>query len=131
MMASGDPRWRSFPSYLDVAVPRILATLGDHRLAATVFVVGKDAAMPAHRAVLRAITDAGHEIVNHSFLHEPWLHLHRPAHLRAELALAEEHIERATGHVPVGFRGPAFSLSSRTVEVIDSAVRDRTREATL
>ena len=31
---------------------------------------------PKNRAALRAIAAAGHEIGNHSFRHEPWLHLY-------------------------------------------------------
>ena len=42
----------------------------------TWFVVGKDASMPVNQPVLRTISQAGHEIGNHSFLHEPWLHLY-------------------------------------------------------
>jgi hypothetical protein len=38
--------------------------------------------------------------------------------LEEELARAEEAIERATGRRPAGFRGPGFSLSAATLEVL-------------
>jgi hypothetical protein len=114
----GNPEWKGFPSYLDTAVPRILDFLAARRLAITFFVVGQDAALDKNRAALRALADAGHEIGSHSFNHEPWLHLYSQQDLDRELALAEEHIERATGLRPVGFRGPGFSLSGLTLRVL-------------
>jgi peptidoglycan/xylan/chitin deacetylase (PgdA/CDA1 family) len=114
----GDPGWEAFPSYLDVVVPRVLAFLAERGLRITFFVVGQDAAMPENREPLSALAAAGHEIGNHSFRHESWLHLYSEAELEEELARAEEAIERATGRRPAGFRGPGFSLSRGTLEVL-------------
>lgn len=118
MKTHGDPRWKEFPSYLDLAVPRILEFLKARGLTITFFIVGQDAALEKNRAALRALSDAGHEIGNHSFNHEPWLHLYSERELDDELALAERHIESATGMRPVGFRGPGFSLSNTTLRVL-------------
>lgn len=118
MKTHGDPAWRSFPSYLDIAVPRILDFLRARDLTITFFIVGQDAALEGNRAALRALADAGHEIANHSFNHEPWLHLYSEAQLDDELARAERHIAEATGVRPVGFRGPGFSLSDTTLRVL-------------
>jgi peptidoglycan-N-acetylglucosamine deacetylase len=107
----GDAGWESFPSYLDVVVPRVLAFLAERKLKATFFVVGQDAAIESNHAVLRSIAQAGHEIGNHSFHHEPWLHLYSPDEIAAELTHAETAIEAATGRRPHGFRGPGFSFS--------------------
>jgi peptidoglycan-N-acetylglucosamine deacetylase len=114
----GDPGWESFPSYLGVVVPRVLDFLGRHRLTITFFVVGQDAALAENREALRAIADAGHEIGNHSFKHEPWLHLYSEQEAESELAMAEESIERATGQRPVGFRGPGFSVSPTILRIL-------------
>jgi len=118
MKTHGDPAWRGFPSYLDVAVPRILAFLQARSLKISFFIVGQDAALERNRAPLRALAEAGHEIANHSFNHEPWLHLYSEEQLDAELARAEQHIEAATGVHPIGFRGPGFSLSNTTLRVL-------------
>jgi hypothetical protein len=107
----GDPGWEAFPSYLDVVVPRVLDMLAERDLSITFFIVGQDAAIESNGAVLRSIADAGHEIGNHSFHHEPWLHLYEPQQLRDELTRAEEAIYAATGQRTVGFRGPGFSFS--------------------
>lgn len=111
----GDPEWERLPSYLDVVVPRVLDFLKARNLTITVFIVGQDAALEKNREPLGAIAAAGHEIGNHSFHHEPWLHLYSEEQIETELGRAEEHIERATGRRPLGFRGPGFSLSPATV----------------
>src|SRR5687768_8793844 len=95
MKTHGDPGWKEFPSYLDVAVPRILDFLAERKLKISFFIVGQDAALEKNKAPLRALADAGHEIGNHSFRHEPWLHLYSEKELDDELARAELHIEQA------------------------------------
>ena len=107
----GDPGWESFPSYLDIVVPRVLDFFKAWNLTVTFFIVGQDAALQENQEILRSIADAGHEIGNHSFHHEPWMHLYSRAQVEEEIAVAEEHIERATGRKPTGFRGPGYSLS--------------------
>jgi hypothetical protein len=114
----GDREWESFPSYLDLVVPRVLAFLAARGLRITFFVVGQDAAREENREPLAALGAAGHEIGNHSFRHESWLHLYSEAELEEELGRAEEAIERATGQRPAGFRGPGFSLSASTLAVL-------------
>ncbi|HCN78338.1 MAG TPA: polysaccharide deacetylase [Verrucomicrobiales bacterium] len=111
MKTQGCAGWEEFPSYLEKVAPRILETLRLCGLRATFFIVGKDAALEKNRAPLRAIADAGHEIANHSFLHEPWLHLYDDTELRRDFNQAEESIAAATGARPQGFRGPGFSTS--------------------
>ena len=73
MKTHGDAGWESFPSYLDLVVPRFLKILDDFGWKITVFVVGQDAALEKNREALQMIAAAGHEIGNHSFNHEPWL----------------------------------------------------------
>jgi protoporphyrinogen oxidase len=115
----GDP-WETLPSYLDVLVPRLLTFFRQHQLTITFFIVGQDAAVASNRELLREIARAGHEIGNHSFHHEPWLHLYTPQQVEEEIARAEEHIERATGRKPIGFRGPGFSLTGEVLRVLAS-----------
>ena len=118
MKTHGDPRWASFPSYLETVVPRILAFLKERGLTITFFLVGQDAVLERNHSVLRQIADAGHEIANHSFHHEPWLHTYSKAEIETEIQSAADAIERATGCVPVGFRGPGFSVSTDVIETL-------------
>ena len=118
MMVHGDRAWRSLPSYIDVVVPRFLALLDAHGLKITVFVVGKDAAMPEHREALRSIVAAGHELGNHSHSHEPWLHKGTLEEIDVEIGRAEEAIESATGVRPRGFRGPGYARSPEILNLL-------------
>ena len=118
MKTHGDAGWETFPSYLDVVVPRALAFLEERGLKITFFIVGQDAALEKNEQALRSVADAGHEISNHSFNHEPWLHLYSKQELLDELSRAEEAIEGATGRRTVGFRGPGFSLTPTVLDVL-------------
>lgn len=120
MRIHGDDGWETFPSYLDVVVPRFLAFLEERSISITAFIVGKDATIEANIPVLRSIADAGHEIGNHSFMHEPWLHRYSSAAVHDEISTAHEAIEAATGSRPVGFRGPGFSLTTAVLESLVS-----------
>ena len=118
MKTHGDPGWESFPSYLESVVPRILAVLDELDLKITFFVVGQDALREENRAALAAIAAAGHEIGNHSFHHEPWLHEYDRTRLAAEISAAESVLEEVLGQRPAGFRGPGYSLSESVLEVL-------------
>ncbi len=118
MKTHGDAGWESFPSYLDLVVPRILAFLKERNLTITFFVVGQDAALEKNREAILSIADAGHEIGNHSFNHEPWLHLYSKQEIVDEFEKTENALENITGKIPVGFRGPGFSLSPSVLEVL-------------
>jgi hypothetical protein len=114
----GDVQWEALPSYLDVAVPRALAVLRALDLTITFFVVGQDAALDRNRDAISALAQAGHEIGNHSFKHEPWMQRYSEAEVRDELARTEAALADITGSIPVGFRGPGYSLSPTVLEVL-------------
>lgn len=114
----GNEAWREFPSYLDLVVPRILRFLADRRIRITFFIVGKDAALDVNRAAIASLSAAGHEIGNHSFFHEPWLHLYSEEDLEQDLRMAEEAIRDVTGTRVNGFRGPGYSLTETTLRVL-------------
>ncbi|NJM45886.1 MAG: polysaccharide deacetylase family protein [Alkalinema sp. RU_4_3] len=118
MKTHGDEGWETFPTYLPLLIPRVLDLLDEQRLRITFFIVGQDAALQKNHAALRMITDRGHDVGNHSFRHEPWLHLYSEDELDSEIASAEKHIELATGQRTNCFRGPGFSLSRTVLKVL-------------
>lgn len=118
MRTHGDAGWESFPTYLEPLFDTVLPWLERQGLRITFFVVGKDASLDENREAFQRLGASGHEIGNHSFLHEQWLHLYTPDDLDRDIGSAEEHIERVTGQRTRGFRGPGFSLSSATLEVL-------------
>ncbi len=118
MKTHGDAGWQSFPSYLDRVVPLFLDILQRHNLTITVFVVGQDAALKKNHQVLRSIVQAGHEIGNHSFHHEPWLQRYSLDRLREEFDRAEAAIANITDQRLVGFRGPGYSMSQEVLDLL-------------
>ena len=118
MKTHGDAGWESFPSYLDIVVPRVLAFLKERNLKITFFIVGQDAVLEKNREALASIAAAGHEIGNHSFNHEPWLHLYSKQELIEEFEKTEAALENITDNRPTGFRGPGYSLSPTVLEVL-------------
>src|SRR5207248_2980424 len=74
--------------------------------------------LPRNRSLLRSIAEAGHEIGNHSFHHEPWLHLYSRPDVESEIAAADEHITAAVGRPIRGFRGPGYSVTDSVAEVL-------------
>ncbi len=118
MKTHGDAGWEAFPSYLDVVVPRILQFLKERDLNITFFIVGQDAALEKNREAIASIATAGHEIGNHSFSHEPWLHLYSKDELVEEFDKTEKALADVTGKRPVGFRGPGYSLSPTVLQVL-------------
>ncbi|MFT4549175.1 MAG: hypothetical protein ACI8XO_001478 [Verrucomicrobiales bacterium] len=119
MKTHGDAGWEAFPSYLDIVIPRfneLLANFDNQKI--TVFTVGQDAALEKNHDALKQIPAAGHEVGNHSFHHEPWLHLYSREEIENEVIKAEDAIELATGVRPNGWRGPGFSFSPTLLEVL-------------
>jgi peptidoglycan-N-acetylglucosamine deacetylase len=110
--------WDKYPSYLDTAVPRVLRACVARDLRITCFVVGRDAAIDDNSDALSALAAAGHEMANHTFNHEPWLHTLPRTRLETEIRTAEEMIERVTGQRPIGFRGPAYSVNDDVLEIL-------------
>lgn len=114
----GDPAWQARPSFLPTAVPRLLELFGEHGLTTTVFVVGADAERDDGAAAVAAVAAAGHEVANHSFGHEPWLHRYSPAALEAELSRTEDAILAAGAPRPTGFRGPGYSMTPQLLRLL-------------
>jgi len=108
----GDPEWKDYPTYLPTFVPIGLDFFNSHSQTITFFVVGKDATDERNAGPLRQIAEAGHEIANHSFNHEPWMQSYTEAQVTEELKEAEAAIERVTGYTTRGFRGPGYCRSN-------------------
>ncbi|WP_209402407.1 polysaccharide deacetylase family protein [Pseudozobellia sp. WGM2] len=118
MKIHGEKGWEEYPSYLDIFVPHVLKVLDELDLKITFFIVGQDAAFEKNHKYLKQIADAGHDIGNHSFKHETWLHLYTKEEMKTEIDTAHDIITEVTGKAPNGFRGPGFSWSNTLLEVL-------------
>ncbi len=94
-----------------VGVPRLLELLAHLGTPATFFVPGWIAR--EHPRMVRAITDAGHEVGPHGWLHEK-LHTLTPARERHVLRRTLAMLEDLTGQRAIGYRAPWFELTPRT-----------------
>ncbi|SEK74386.1 polysaccharide deacetylase family protein [Streptacidiphilus jiangxiensis] len=103
-----------------VLTRQILAVLARHGARATFFCVGHHvAALPEE---VRRITEAGHELGNHSWSH-PFLPDLTPAQLCEQIDRTAEAIARVTGREPSRFRPP---YGSQTPEVLATLAGQRT-----
>ncbi len=118
MKTHGDPGWEARPSYLGVFFPPVLDALDQLGLRITFFCVGVDADRDENAAAFGTLTARGHEIGNHSYEHEPWLHRYSRDQLSEELTRTEDALERVTGQRPLGFRGPGYSWSPELLELL-------------
>lgn len=118
MKTRGDEGWRERPTYIPTFVPMVLDALDELDIRITFFLVGADATREENRPWLRKLVEAGHEIGNHTFEHEVWLHTYDRPKLEEELSRSEEVIADATGQMPRGFRGPGFSWSPLLLETL-------------
>ena len=72
--------------------------------------------------IVSGLVARGHEVGNHSFEHESWLHLYTREQLTEEIINAENAIAAVCSQRPRGFRGPGYSWSETLLEVL--AARD-------
>jgi hypothetical protein len=118
MKIHGDAGWDSYPSYFSIFIPHVLEVLDRLGCNITFFIVGKDADIQENVPYLKQITEAGHEVGNHSYHHESWLKKFNKKELEEEIEQTEKAIFTATGQKPLGFRGPGFSWSEDLLEVL-------------
>jgi len=98
-----------------VGVPRILEVLKRHDVPATFFLPAVCALIDPTESA--RISDAGHEIGVHGWIHENNSKL--DATTERDLILrARDVLESQTGEMPVGFRSANWDLSWNTIEII-------------
>lgn len=118
MKIHGNPAWQDRPTYLPTFVPLALDALSGVDARITFFIVGADANDDRNAPAFRQLVECGHEVGNHSYEHESWLHLYSREEIASEITRAEDAIARATGQRPRGFRGPGFSWSAALIDVL-------------
>ena len=92
----------------------MLATLKKHHIHATFFLEGRW--VQTNPELAKMITDAGHEVGNHSFTH-PDLKVSSSAKIRQELEKTNEVIKATTGVNPVWFAPPSGSFRDEVISI--------------
>ncbi len=99
-----------------VGVPRILDLLAKHSVPATFFVPGSIAEL--YPQTVEAIVAAGHETALHGYRHERQVGLGYDAE-REMITRGAAALTAITGREPLGFRSPAWELSTDSVAVLE------------
>ncbi|MDB4964329.1 MAG: polysaccharide deacetylase [Myxococcales bacterium] len=101
------------------ALPRFAEMFARHRVHATFFVVGSDAAADVAGAKqLAQLARDGHELGNHSHTHPYELARLDKAAIEDEVGRAHDVIAAIAGTAPVGFRAPGYDISERVLDVL-------------
>jgi peptidoglycan/xylan/chitin deacetylase (PgdA/CDA1 family) len=96
-------------------LPRVLALLDKHRIAASFFVPAVSAIL--HEGSMKAIVAPGrHEVGLHGWIHERNSQLDGATE-RELLTRASQTLEKITGKKPVGMRTPSWDYSPATIQI--------------
>lgn len=101
-------------------LPRILRLLDKHRLPASFFIPAVSDLL--HPQMLRSILESGrHEVAVHGWIHENLPALNNEAEEQRLLNQAIDHLTKAAGKRPVGYRAPSWAFSPHTMGQIVKA----------
>ena len=102
----------------EVLLPRLLDLFASFGVRATFFLVGRDALDSQNRMVIRRLSEAGHEVANHTLNHHTnFCQLQTEAQER-EIVESQHQLEDAIGQPIVGFRAPAYSIHTETFGIL-------------
>jgi polysaccharide deacetylase family protein (PEP-CTERM system associated) len=104
----GASGWEDPGPALERQTDVLLDLFDDLGVRATFFILGL--AARTHPHLVQRIARQGHEIGCHGFSHTP-VHTQTAAEFEADLRQARDTIAELTGHVPMGYRAPAFSIT--------------------
>ncbi|MBI4576417.1 MAG: polysaccharide deacetylase family protein [Planctomycetes bacterium] len=102
------------------ALPRLAELLDEFGIRATFFVVANDVVNHAENAqVIRRLSDAGHEIANHTMTHPFRITgLPRPRKIE-EIAACEGVLSDLTGRPVAGFRSPGWDIDAELFDILE------------
>ena len=92
----------------------MLATLKKHHVTTTFFLEGRW--VQKYPELAKMITDAGHEVGNHSFTHPDMKNL-SSVQIQQEIIKTNEVIEATTGSIPKWFAPPSGSFKDEVVKI--------------
>ena len=101
------------------ALPRFLEAMDQRGIKATLFVIGRDLENSFNRKMIEAAAAAGHEIANHSYMHDYALSRLAIDDIRNDVRRAHVLIQEISGHAPVGFRAPGYNQSEHLFDVLE------------
>jgi polysaccharide deacetylase family protein (PEP-CTERM system associated) len=110
------PSWEGYESRVVANTERLLEMLAGARVTATFFVLGYVA--DHFPELVRAVTQAGHEIGLHSYAHRRVCSL-TPDQFREDLIRGREAVQKACGRQVIGYRAPMFSIEGSSLWALE------------
>ena len=104
-------KWDSFPSRVEDSTKRTLDLFAEAGVNATFFTLGCVA--ERHKGLVRAISDAGHEVASHGWEHYR-VGEQTPAEFRADVTRTKKVLEDLSGQEVKGYRAASFSIDRKT-----------------
>jgi len=105
----------------DIALDRLESWAGARRIPLTLFAIGADLARDKSATRLRALSEHGHEVANHTLDHLYDLTRRDRSEMRRQVEEGSLSIERATGTRPTGFRAPGYTITDALFGVLRDA----------
>lgn len=99
-------------------LPRILELLSKLKIKATFFIIGKDALDSQNRKMIREISGQGHEIANHSLLHERLLCNFNEQEFVRDVSESAKALSDIAGEKIVGFRMPGAVIHRNNLMIL-------------
>jgi peptidoglycan/xylan/chitin deacetylase (PgdA/CDA1 family) len=103
----------------DLALQRLQDWAAGHGIALTLFAIGSDLGRAESAAALRRMSEAGHELGNHTLDHRYDLTRLSREQQREQVAGGIQGIRQATGCTATGFRAPGYTTTDTLYEVLN------------
>jgi len=103
--------WDSLPHRVEANTDAVIALFAEANVSATFFTLGWVA--KRYPALIRRITDAGHEVASHGWAHTRVFDL-TAEQFADDIDRAKKTLEDASGQKVSGYRAPSFSIDKRT-----------------
>ena len=113
--------WEGMESRVCANTERLLAIFDESGIRATFFVLGWVADRFPH--LVRAISDAGHEIASHGYGHRLVYDL-TPRAFREDIRRSKDLLESAIAGRVYGYRAPSYSVTSRSLWALDVLIEE-------
>lgn len=114
-------QWDSISSRVGVGTDKLLSILGENDVSGTFFVLSWVA--ERHPDLIRKISQAGHEIASHGYLHRRVMHQTMEA-FRSDVRKSKDILEQLTGEPVKGYRAPSFSIVAETEWALEVLVEE-------
>ncbi len=108
--------WRHRALRLEETMDRMLELMAGNDVKATCFVLGWVAERKP--ALVRRLTDAGHEVASHGYRHD-LVHELNKAEFLSDVRRSKDLLEEITGERVRGYRAPSFSLTDWAIPLLE------------